>query len=99
MIFAFVFAFDSDSLVGAPRPDPERMRRIYMGRPYLPRPGARTSGRRAKDKGENGFRLKAGMTIKTVEPSPQAGHICPTYHAALIFRRPNAGRMICGPYG
>jgi len=26
-------------------------------RPYLSRPGERTSGRKAKDKGENGFRL------------------------------------------
>ena len=29
MIFTFVFAFDPGSREGAPRPNPERMRRIY----------------------------------------------------------------------
>ncbi len=33
-------------------------------RPYFPRPEVRMSGGKAKDKGENGFRLKAGMTSK-----------------------------------
>ena len=68
MIFAFVFAFDSDSREGAPRPNPERMRRIYMAASVsspVGREDVRAKGQRQRRKWIPAF---AGMTNKSALP-------------------------------
>ena len=62
MIFTFVFAFDSDSREGVPRPSPERMRWIYMAASVSAPAGnedVRAKGQRQRQKWIPAF---AGMT-------------------------------------
>ncbi len=80
MIFAFVFAFDSDSREGASRPNPERMRWIYMAESVSFPAGSedvRAKGQKQRRKWIPAF---AGMTNKTTSPlvvtAPPRG--CPT---------------------
>ena len=68
MIFAFVFAFDSDSREGASRPNPERMRWIYMAESVSFPAGSedvRAKGQKQRRKWIPAF---AGMTNKTTSP-------------------------------
>ena len=68
MIFAFVFAFDSDSREGASRPNPERMRQIYMAASVsspVGREDVRAKGRRQRRKWIPAF---AGKTNKSALP-------------------------------
>ena len=73
MIFPFVFAFDSDSREGAPRPNPERMRRIYavasVSSP-VGREDVQAKGQRQRRKWIPAF---AGMTNKTAKPLAGTG--------------------------
>ena len=67
MLFAFRFLHLIPTRGREPRARVRNGRGGYIRRRQeLPRPGAMTSGRRAKDKGENGFRRKAGMTASAI---------------------------------
>ena len=69
MIFAFVFAFDSDLREGTPHPNPERMRRIYMAASVsspVGRENVRAKGQRQRRKWIPAF---AGMTNKGEDQS------------------------------
>ena len=90
MIFAFVFAFGSDSREGAPRPNPERMRRIYMAASVsssVGRESVRAKSQRQRQKWIPAF---AGMTGVVVSRKDVAGALreAPVSPARAVRERP-----------
>ena len=99
LCFLLIFAFDSDSRKGTPRPKPERVKRIYMAASVFSRSGERTAKRKTKDKGENGFRAIPSSSVGIDCRNDEQKRRSIPSEARLFQQAPQGGRDSCSLIG